>query len=117
MDYKTLLCCNPVVMQSFPNGCGSLQIAHINNNHWVVASTLNYHKSDISIYNSLNSSVYLETQAILTRLLRTKKDIFTIQIAKVNKQSGTNDCGVFAAAYCTSLAFGQDQLNITIVFS
>ena len=33
---------------------------------------------------------------------------FIIQIAKVNQQSGTNDCGAFAAAYCTSLAFGQD---------
>lgn len=100
------------IMQSFPDGCGSLQIVHINNNHWVVASTLNCHKSDISVYDSLNSSVDLETQAILAKLLRTPKDIFTIQIAKVNKQSGTNDCGAFAAAYCTSLAFGQDPSSV-----
>ena len=38
------------IMQSFPDGCGSLQIVHINNKHWVVASTLNCHKSDVSIY-------------------------------------------------------------------
>ena len=100
------------IMQSFPDGCGSLQIVHINNNHWVVASTLNCHKSDISVYDSLNSSVDLETQAILTKLLRTPKDIFTIQIAKVNKQSETNDCGAFAVAYCTSLAFGQDPSSV-----
>ena len=30
-------------------------------------------------------------------------------------QSGTNDCGLFTAAYCTSLAFGQDPA--AVVFS
>jgi len=47
-------------------------------------------------------------QSILASLLKTQKDQFTIQIAKVNKQSGTQDCGVFAAAYCTTVAFGKD---------
>ena len=93
------------ITQPFPTNQGSLQIVHINNNHWVVASTLNCHKADISIYDSLNFPVNKETQSILARLLKTKNDSFT---AKVNRQSGTNDCGVFAAAYCTSLAFGQD---------
>ena len=100
------------ITQPFSTDHGSLQIVHISNNHWVVVSTLNCHKADISIYDSLNSSVSMETQAILARLLRTKNDSFTIQIAKLNKQSGTNDCGVFAAAYCTSLAFGQDPSSV-----
>ena len=96
------------VMQPFPNDQESLQIVHVNNNHWIVASTVNCHKADISIYDSFNSPVNKETQSILACLLKTKNDSFRIQIAKVNRQSGSNDCGVFAAAYCTSLAFGQD---------
>ena len=31
-----------------------------------------------------------------------------IKIANVNKQADYDDCGVFAAAYCTALANGQD---------
>ena len=92
----------------FQSGKGSLQIIHIDNNHWVVASTMNCRNADIAIYDSMNSSVSIETQSILASLLKTQKDQLTIQIAKVNKQSGTQDCGVFAAAYCTTVAFGKD---------
>ena len=63
------------ITQHFPTEQGSLQIVHINNNHWVVASTLNCHKAaDISIYDSLNSSVNKRTRSILARLLKTKQD-------------------------------------------
>jgi len=47
-------------------------------------------------------------QVILASLLNTQKDHFTVQVSKVNKQSGTTDCGVFAAAHCTALAFGEN---------
>ena len=40
--------------------------------------------------------------------MNTKKDSFTIEVCKVNTQSGLMDCGLFASAYCTSLAHGQD---------
>jgi len=92
----------------FQNGKGSLQIIHIGNNHWIVVSTINCQPSNITIYDSINSLVNMETQSILASLLKTQKDQFTIQIAKVNKQSETQDCGVFAAAYCTTVAFGKD---------
>ena len=42
----------------------------------------------------------------------TKNKYFTIGIANVNKQSGDNDCGLFAAAYITSIAHGQDLSSI-----
>jgi len=40
--------------------------------------------------------------------LNTQKDYFKVQTSKVNKQSETTDCGVFAAAYCSALAFGEN---------
>ena len=42
----------------------------------------------------------------------TKNKYFTVGIANVNKQSGGNDCGLFAAAYITSIAHGQDPSSI-----
>jgi len=105
---------NTVLLQSksyvkpFQHGLRSLQIIHVNNNHWVVASTMNCEKADITIYDSLYSVVTTDTQVLIASLLNTQEDSFKIQMPKVNKQSGTRDCGVFAAAYCTALAFGED---------
>ena len=42
----------------------------------------------------------------------TKNKYFTVGIANVNKQSGDNDYGLFAAAYITSIAHGQDPSSI-----
>ena len=95
---------------------GSPQVVPVNNNHWIVVSTLNCSTvtadHDITVYDSLNSSVHMETQLIIARLLKTNKESFKIRIAKVNRQSGFDDCGVFAAAYCTSVAFGHDPTSI-----
>ena len=44
--------------------------------------------------------------------LQLKKKYFTVDITNVNKQSGDNDCGLFAAAYATSIAYGQDPSSI-----
>lgn len=99
--------------QHFPvTSQGSLQVVRVNNSHWIVVSTLNCCSADVTVYDSLYSSVSMETQLIIARLLKTKKESFTIQIAKVNKQAGYDDCGVFAAAYCTSLAFGYDPTSV-----
>ena len=67
---------------------GSLQVVPVNNNHWIVVSTLNCSTAtaDITVYDSLNSSVHMETQLIIARLLKTNKESFKIHIAKVNRQ-------------------------------
>jgi len=81
---------------------GSLQAVHVNNNHCIAASTVNLNcsKAKITIYGSMNSSVSIQTKNILAKPLKTNEDSFTIQLAKVNKQSGADDCGVFVLAYC-----------------
>ena len=48
------------------------------------------------------------TMTLLTKLVKSKNKFFTAQIIDTIKQSGSSDCGVFAAAYATSLAFGHD---------
>ena len=76
----------------------------MNKNHWIVVSTSNLKATaDIIVYDSLYSSVNMETQVTLAQLLHTEKDTITVQLAKVNKQSDTYDCGAFAIAYCTRL--------------
>ena len=46
---------------------------------------------------------------LLATLLKTNNNkCLVVKFATTNKQAGSDDCGLFAAAYCTSLAHGQN---------
>ena len=96
-----------------PAPAGSLQILLVNRNHWVVASTCGTNNdTDITLYDSMarysQSFIHDHTKLLLSHLVHTKQKFFTVSVANVNKQAGGNDCGLFAAAYCTSIAYGQN---------
>ena len=89
---------------------GSIQILHVNNNHWITLSTLqspNY-DYDVMVFDSLNSHLSAGVKMQLSKLIKTSNKSLQIKIANVNKQANYDDCGVFAAAYCTALANGQN---------
>ena len=85
---------------------GSLQILLVNSNHWITVSTIKADGTDITVYDSKYSHLHCDTKRLLSQLVHTCKKSFTVRMANVNKQAGDNDCGLFAAAYCTSLAHG-----------
>ena len=45
----------------------------------------------------------------LSKLIKTSNKCLQTKIVNVNKQANYDDCGVFATAYCTALANGQDS--------
>ena len=59
----------------------------------------------ISLFLLPNMCLIKSTMTFLTKLVKSKNKFFTAQITNTIKQSGSSDCGVFAAAYATSLAF------------
>ena len=48
---------------------------------------------------------------LLAKLVKTKQKSLKVNISNTITQSGSNDCGVYAAAYATSLAFGHDPCS------
>ena len=56
-------------------------------------------------------------QVILAKLVNSKNDYFTIEARQMNTQSETTEYGLFSAAYCTSLANGQDPSTIILLLS
>ena len=60
------------------------------------------------MYHSIYFRLSKHTEILLAKLLQTKQRAFTVNMSSVNKQAGTDDCGVFAVAYCTSLVHGQN---------
>ena len=95
---------------------GAVQVLYVDKNHWQVVSNIGCTSSDmILVYDSKYSTISNTTKQLIAQLLKTSKKSYTIQIANVTKQSGCNDCGVFAPAYCTALAHGQDPS--TLIFN
>jgi len=93
----------------------TVQILHVDGNHWITVSSLGCkngdnsgNEFDITVYDSIYFRLSKHTEILLAKLLQTKQRAFTVKISSVNKQAGTDDCGVFAVAYCTSLVYGQN---------
>ena len=63
---------------------------------------------DVMVFDSLNSHLSPGVKMQLSKLIKTSNKCLWIKIANVNKQANYDDCSVFAAAYCTALANGQD---------
>ena len=91
-----------------------IQILHVGNCHWAVASNLNVaerapYSNAVTYYDSLRPLT------VTTKLLRTicsfykcKSSVLYFDVAEVMRQPNTRDCGVFAAAIATELAHYQD---------
>ena len=68
-------------------------------------------KNEIKIFDSVFTSTDAETHKIIVNLLQmTKNPKFTC--AKIQRQIGTNDCGLFAIAVATSIAFGLNPVGV-----
>ena len=106
---QNTLTMNTAMCKPLPEG--SLQILHVNGNHWITVSTSVCNGTDISVLDSKYLSLTKTTITLLSKLVRSMHKTFTVQIGNTIKQSGDNDCGLFASAYATSLAFGHDPCS------
>ena len=83
--------------------------------HWIVISTIGCDKEEVSVYDSPYPSINNSTQTIIGRLLFTKSTDFKINMMNVAKQKGSTDCGLYAIAILTYLAFDNDPT--TVIFN
>ena len=91
-----------------------LQIFHCYGNHWVCASTLGCEYGVVHVYDSLYTSVSESTlQSIQKIFLPTRINCI---VPSTQKQVGIKDCGLYAIANCTYLAFGRDSAALTLYY-
>ena len=86
---------------------GLVQILHVNNNHW---AALSYFNNTICYYDSSYSTLSSGTKQVITNLFHSQCNgsKLSIHVKDVTHQSGIVDCGLYAIAYITSLAYGND---------
>ena len=83
-----------------------LQVIHSRGDHWIVASTIFADDGQVNVYDSVYHAIDKETEVIIANLFGS----LSIRIVNIEKQSGGSDCGVYAIALITALAFGMDPI-------
>ena len=59
----------------------------------------------------LYTSVHKDTQKVVLNLFETNREV-NLKMAEMSKQEGIHDCGVFAIATATVLAFGVNPVQL-----
>ena len=81
-----------------------LQIIYSRGNHWIIASNVHLEGSDkVMVYDSLYDSIDDGAQVVIHELFGVSKH----DVAKVDKQQGVQDCGVFVITFATVICCGQ----------
>ena len=83
--------------------------------HWVTVSTIGTIHSNIHVYDSLYScaNTYLKTQ--IACLLASEEPELQLSFMNVMMQSGPSECRVFAIAFATALAYGENPTQYLFV--
>ena len=82
---------------------GVVQIVHVGGNHWIAITTVDCPAGELKVFDSFNCSVDSDTQDLIRNLVPGTSLVLP---ADCPRQLGTRDCGLFATAVCTSIAFG-----------
>ena len=91
----------------------TIQIIHCKKQgHWIVASTKWCKPGDVNIYDMLFSKLDAEGRTTVKQMFGLKQ-MKCINMVNVQKQEGSRDCGLFAIAMMTSLAYDEDPSAIT----
>ena len=83
----------------------AVQLLHIKANHWIVACTKEKGKV-VRVYDSMYSSIDQATAKLIQTNFHCS--MLNIRLMSCQKQVGAVDCGLFAIALATSIAFGDD---------
>ena len=90
-----------------------IQILHVHDNHWAVITTLgcDLQENKIRYYDSSYTELLYNTEMIISRLMPEKPEI-KVDVMKLTKQIGSNDCGLYAIAIATALAYEVDPSTL-----
>ena len=90
-----------------------LQIIHsTSRHHWIVATTIGSKgEGDVLVYDSIFKTVDGETKKVVYGLFKSLS-VANVKVVKSQKQRGVKDCGLFAVAFATALAYGQNPSKL-----
>lgn len=90
-----------------------LQIIHsTSRHHWIIATTIgSKQEGEVLVYDSLFKTLDGETKKVVCSLFKSLP-VGNVKVVKSQKQRGAKDCGLFAVAFATALAHGQNPSKV-----
>ena len=109
---STLIQNKPVSTCSSGKVTNKLQVIHCNGNHWIAASNVKHDGHyDVAVYDSIYRTINNDTDQIIYNLFQKGEQKPVIKVMNCQKQVGGKDCGLFAIAFVTSIAYGDDPVK------
>ncbi len=96
------------ISKSFDN---KIQIFHSRKDHWITVSSVACDHGEIKVYDSSFTSLDRATERLIHKEFQSPGVKTVINIVLFQKQKGVKDCGLFAIACATSIAFGIDPVK------
>ena len=76
--------------------------------HWIVATNINCAHNEVKVYDSLFQYLDKVSMECIENLFQHDNVSLKVRMIQCRRQTGTKDCGLFAVAFATALAFGQN---------
>ena len=76
--------------------------------HWVVATTINCIHGEVKVYDSLFQYLDQTSLKCIENLFEQDDVSPRIKMSQCRRQKGSKDCGVYAIAFATAIAFDQN---------
>lgn len=91
---------------------GVLQIVHCaSRHHWIVTTTIGGKENNVLVFDSIFGNVDEETKKVIFNLFQCSS-AEKLRVVNSQKQKGSKDCGLFAIAFATALAYGQNPSKL-----
>ena len=93
-----------------------VQIIHCKSrHHWVVASTVHCNTGEVKVCDSLFTYSDKEMEKVICNLFQWNSTKMVIKFTRCQKQVGGTDCGLFAIAFATAIAFNKLPNKLKLV--
>ena len=87
-------------------GYAYYQVLHTGADHWVTIKAISDH--EVYIYDSIFLLPTYHTLKQIAAIVQTKSPKIKLHLERVQMQSNSIDCGVYALAFSTDLCYGKD---------
>ena len=75
-------------------------------------STVGCGESKVDLYDSLQYLPSVETQTVIAKYIRSQSKSVKIKVINVATQKGNKDCGLYAVAMMTSIAYKEAPVKV-----
>ena len=81
--------------------------------HWLTISTVGCPKDTVNVYDSAGGFIIsTSVEKSIANILQSNGDFITVYSVNCDKQTNTNDCGIYAIANAVSILYGLDPRQI-----